>query len=76
VRTILCVLLLTLSGHALPANSGEFVIELSVDTVKPIGPVNPFILGNNLQWVDRGDEMFQPGGRGPAPAMLERAKTP
>ena len=73
-RNILWMILLTLSLPALPADSGEFSTDVSVDTAKPIGAVNTLILGSNLQWVDRGDEMFEPGGMRIAPAMLEHAQ--
>ncbi len=51
----------------------EFRTELAVDSSRALAPANPLILGNNLQWVDRGDEMFRRDRKGPAAPMLERA---
>lgn len=65
--------LLCLSLLALPA-AAQFNTELSIDTARPIGPVKPLILGNNMQWVDRGDEMFLADGKGFSPVMLEKVK--
>ena len=62
-----------LTALALPV-AAQFPTQLSVDTAHPLGPVRPLILGNNLQWVDRGDEMFLADGKGIAPAMLARAR--
>ena len=36
--------------------------------------MNRLVLGNNVQWVDRGDEMLSRDGRQLRPRMLERAK--
>lgn len=64
----MCILCLSLPAAA------QFPTELNIDTARPLGPVRPLILGNNLQWVDRGDEMFQADGKGFASAMLEKAR--
>jgi len=64
----MCILCLSLPAAA------QFPTELRIDTARPIGTVRPLILGNNLQWVDRGDEMFRADGEGFAPAMLEQAR--
>lgn len=53
--------------------AGEFATEVAVDPGRALGPANPLILGNNLQWVDRGDEMFRRDRKGPAGIMVERA---
>ena len=71
--TLLAILLGLLAWPLQAAKAAEFVTELSVDSARPIGPTNPLILGNNLQWVDRGDEMFRGDGKGPVLVMLERA---
>lgn len=53
--------------------AGEFASELTVDPTRPIGPANPLILGNNLQWVDRGDEMFRRDRKGFVDEMVQRS---
>lgn len=53
------------------AHSDSFPTEVRVNLAQPLGAVKPLILGSNLQWVDRGDEMFLADGRGIAPAMLD-----
>lgn len=37
----------------------------------PIGPVNRRVLGSNIQWVDRGDELLNADGTSFDPRMLE-----
>lgn len=52
----------------------SFRTEITVDAGRPLGRANPLLLGNNIQWVDRGDEMLQAGDKGLSAVMLERAR--
>ena len=45
--------------------------NVTVDVAHPGAPVNPLILGNNVQWVDRGDELLRSDGAFD-PQMLEK----
>lgn len=48
-------------------------LSVSVDVGAPGTPVNRQVLGQNLQWVDRGDEMFDATAR-PRSAMVSLAQ--
>jgi alpha-N-arabinofuranosidase len=51
-----------------------FLATVTVDLSRNRRAVNRRVLGSNVQWVDRGDEMLEPGSAGFAPVMLERAR--
>lgn len=61
---------------ALPCrpSAAEFRAEIIIDSSRPIGPVNRLILGNNVQWVDRGDELLRAEGKGMSEAMIDKAR--
>lgn len=54
--------------------AAEFKAEIVVDPDRPIGTANRLILGNNIQWVDRGDEMLRADGQGLSEAMVDKAR--
>ncbi|PXW96192.1 alpha-N-arabinofuranosidase [Sphaerotilus hippei] len=52
-----------------PDHLSRFDVHIDVDD--PGAPLNAELLGHNVQWVDRGDDLLRPDGR-PEPAMLAR----
>lgn len=48
-------------------------IELGVDTLRPGRAVNPLVLGNNLDWTNRGQGMYVEGGSTHPPGWLALA---
>ena len=58
----------------LVGNASAFDVHVTVAVDKPGREVNRLILGNNVQWVDRGDELITADGRQFQPQMLERAR--
>lgn len=73
IRNLLFTLLLAGMLAPVVSTAGAFATDLTVDSAHPIGPANPLILGNNLQWVDRGDEMFKRDRKGFADGMVQRS---
>jgi alpha-N-arabinofuranosidase len=49
---------------SMPGRAGNdgFEAELSIDPAKTLARVNRLVLGNNVQWVDGGDELLKAGG--------------
>jgi alpha-L-arabinofuranosidase len=68
----LCVSLLAVGGWPTPAMA--FTAEVTIDADVLGRPVNRLILGNNVQWVDRGDEILRPNGGGFSSHMLRAIK--
>ena len=68
----LCVSLLAVGGWPTPAMA--FTAEVTIDADVLGHPVNRLILGNNVQWVDRGDEILRPNGDGFSSHMLRAIK--
>ena len=70
------ILALLLAGLTLScrAAGGSFATTIAVDTAHPIAPANPLVLGNNIQWVDRGDEMLSGDGKNLSGPMIEKAR--
>ncbi len=58
--------------HSRPARAA-YEARVAVDASAPGRPVNRAVLGSNVQWVDRGDEMID-GARHPKPSMDEAAR--
>jgi alpha-L-arabinofuranosidase len=54
-------------------NSPPFDATVSIDLSKK-RPVNRNILGNNVQWIDRGDELLQRGSLKLSPDMVGKAR--
>ena len=54
-------------------NSKPFDVSLSID-LSAKRPVNRKILGNNVQWIDRGDEILQRGSLNFSTDMINKAK--
>src|SRR5438874_6474020 len=52
-----------------------FSASITVDLDHPGRPVNRLVLGNNLQWVDNGDELLQASSVEFEPGMLDLATT-
>ncbi len=48
--------------------------NLSIDASRKAGPINPFILGNNIQWVDDADELWDSGIRDFNPRVFNYIK--
>ena len=55
----------------LKAASQPYVATVSLDLEHPGPPVNPRLMGNNVQWVDEGDNLLEAGSTHFAPAMLD-----
>lgn len=80
----LAVVILGSIGPGSPAHAEEFTtvasgsttfpVRVSVSMEQPGARVNRKILGNNVQWVDRGDELLAHDGAGFAPEMLSRVE--
>jgi alpha-N-arabinofuranosidase len=64
----LCLGLMEFAGSPAPARA--FTAEVTIDATAPGRPVNRLILGNNIQWVDRGDELLNRNGDGFSSKML------
>lgn len=54
--------------------SNPFDVSVVVSLNSPIGPVNRQALGNNMQWVDRGDGLMIPNSLDFRPEMLREVK--
>lgn len=52
----------------------SFDVSVVVSLTRPIGPVNRLALGNNTQWVDRGDGLMIPNSLDFRPEMLRLVK--
>jgi len=48
-----------------------FAARLSIDTGRPGSHANPLLLGSNVQWVDRGDELLTRDGKSFNRTVLE-----
>ncbi len=51
----------------------SFQVEVTVNPEVQFN-LNPYLLGSNTQWVDRGDEMIDANKLEPVPKMLDKAK--
>jgi hypothetical protein len=56
-----CLGLIGLAGFS--TSTQAFTTEVTIDADALGRPVNRLILGNNIQWVDLGDEILTPTGR-------------
>lgn len=54
-----------------PAAVQDSAVRAVIRLGDPVGPVNRRVLGNNIQWVDRGDELLTADGTAFDPRMLE-----
>jgi alpha-L-arabinofuranosidase len=70
--TSVCLSLMGLAGFS--TSTRAFTTEVTIDANALGRPVNRLILGNNVQWVDRGDEILTPNGRSFATHMLKAIK--
>jgi len=57
--------------QALQDGELPYQVEVSVNTGNTF-PSNRRLLGNNVQWVDRGDELLKPGSTDFSPIMLKK----
>ena len=57
--------------QSLPNDSTPYQVSVEVD-LGSIFPVNKRLLGNNTQWVDRGDELLKEGTAELSPSMLDK----
>lgn len=59
-----------------PENREPFAAQVLLDLsgTKPARPAERLLLGNNLQWVDRGDELLERGSPDFSPRMIELAR--
>lgn len=78
-RSARLIALLLLAGICATSAStasaaAAYSATLSVDTAHPLGAANPLVLGSNVQWVDRGDELLRRDGMGFSQPMLEQVK--
>lgn len=60
--------------NELAKTSGPFNIQVTIQADQPGRSVNPAILGSNVQWVDRGDELLERSGAEFVAPMLDRVK--
>src|ERR1700730_18988919 len=63
-----------LAAGGCPTPTMAFTAEVTIDDDVLGHPVNRLILGNNVQWVDRGDEILRPNGDDFASHMLRGIK--
>lgn len=56
------------------ASAAPFNVNVTVSTSKPVGPVNRFVLGNNIEWYDNGDELMIANSLDFRPEMMARVK--
>lgn len=69
---LLCLFVLG-CAEGRPPSADPFDVRITVSDHGEGVDVNPLLLGNNLQWVDRGDELLLPGGRWNR-ALLEKVE--
>ncbi|GMV02718.1 MAG: hypothetical protein KJZ98_10580 [Burkholderiaceae bacterium] len=62
------MLIATGTAHS---SDAAFDARLSIDAARPGAPANALLLGSNVQWVDRGDELLMRDGRGFNRPVLE-----
>ncbi len=62
------------SARAAATHTGPHGFAVQVNTASPGKPIAAGLLGHNVQWVDRGDDLLQPDGR-LRPEMLEAVKS-
>jgi alpha-L-arabinofuranosidase len=67
-----CLSLMGLVGFS--TSTRAFTTEVTIDADALGRPVNRLILGNNVQWVDRGDEILSPNGGSFSTNMLKAVK--
>jgi hypothetical protein len=67
--------LLTISGAAFAADSQPLRATVTVEADQVIRPVPPFWLGHNVEWVWKGQGLFQEDGSGAKPGVVELIKT-
>lgn len=67
-----CFSLMGLAGFS--TSTRAFTTEVTIDADALGRPVNRLILGNNVQWVDRGDEILSPNGGSFSTKMLKAVK--
>ena len=74
--SMLVLVLLGFLGASLPRNGGAAPAktEIVVDVSRPVGPVNPMVLGNNVQWVDKADELWDSDARTFDASRLDKLK--
>ncbi len=56
---------------ALPKDASPYQATVSIDLAETF-PTNKRLLGNNIQWVDRGDELLKKGSTEFSPLMLDK----
>jgi len=67
-----CLSLMGLAGFS--TSTRAFTTEVTIDADALGRPVIRLILGNNVQWVDRGDEILSPNGGSFSTNMLNAVK--
>jgi alpha-N-arabinofuranosidase len=72
--TALCLALAGCTPAEPPTAAAPFAASVSIEADAPGYPGNLLILGSNVQWVDRGDEVLKPSGDGFAAPMLQRVE--
>ncbi|WP_430009718.1 hypothetical protein [Methylophaga lonarensis] len=71
-KSLLAVMLITLaSACAADAPPIPVTVQIATDSGKPI---NPLLLGSNIQWVDRGDGLLDPQTHEPIVSILDNAR--
>ncbi len=56
------------------ARAAPFNVKVTVSIGTPVAPVNRLVLGNNTQWVDKGDALMIPDSLDFRPEMWARVK--
>jgi alpha-N-arabinofuranosidase len=62
------------SGSRPPPPQVPFEASVTIDAGRPGRDANALVLGNNIQWVDRGDELLRAPGNEFAEPMLQRVQ--
>jgi alpha-N-arabinofuranosidase len=60
------------SGSPPPPPGPAFAASVRIDVLQPGRAAEPRLLGSNIQWVDHGDDLLQPGTNRMAPAMQDK----
>ena len=74
IPILTCLMVISGCSNSVSTAGNPFKASLQVDLTEKGVPVNRLILGNNVQWVDHGDELLQKKSLALRGDMVEQAK--
>lgn len=73
IAQLLFILFAMLTHTACIASESSIPVTVDIDTSQAYA-INPYLLGSNLQWVDRGDGVLIPNKLTPDPEIMNNAR--